>query len=111
MASKFRIKRGDTLPVLRVALTVDDAVVDLTAATEVKFFFKLGSAVAIERIATVEVPETNGIVSYQFELADWADFEVATYRFEAQATFAGGDVVTIPTKTYNTVIVVQDLAD
>lgn len=112
-ARKFTIKRGDTLPVLEVELTLEGAAVDLTGAS-VEFYFSRGSSTVITRTAELAADPSTGRVRYEFRVVeDWTseDFSVGSYRFETQVTFPDGSILTVPTSGYNKVVVTQDLAD
>jgi hypothetical protein len=94
-------------------MTSNGAAIDLTTATEVKFLFQKGIAEALSRTAVIDSPATAGIASYTFVAGDWAEdeFEAGAYDFEAQVTFTGGAVLTVPTGGHATVNVIRDLGD
>lgn len=123
MSTTFKIKKGDTLPILDATLSdADGVVIDLSSATEVlaQFTRRLDGDGAIvtgetmvERDATIEAPATGGRVTYQFDITDdWTapgDLDAGTYDLEFQVTFSGGDVLTVPTVRYLTLVIYEDL--
>lgn len=110
MSSTFSIKRGDTLPVLRATITLNGEALDVTGST-VEFYFDR-DGVTLTRSATLVTP-ASGIVEYAFVSGDWAPgaFDVGRYLFEAQITFSGGDILTVPTSGQLSVRVTQDISD
>ncbi len=110
------MKRHDTRPRVRVQLMKnvgddDEAAVDLSAASGVKFIMRLstanaGSAPDVEAAADITSAST-GVVTYT-----WATGDTATpgvYEGEFQITWEDGGVETIPNEDYITVTVVDDL--
>jgi len=105
----FYIKQNDTSPSLRATLKDGDEVpIDLTGAT-VRFHLRqIGSTtVTVDADATVILPETAGIVQYDWDNGDTAT--VGSYQAEFEVTFAGGAVETFPNNGYIRVEITDDI--
>lgn len=91
----FTIKRNDTGPSIREALTLGGAPLNLTGAT-VRFRLTAKGATTpkVNQLATVEAPATAGIVHYTWLLGD-TDTS-GDYIREWQCTLSDGSVVTVP---------------
>lgn len=114
MSNTFQIKRGDTLPILRANLfDADGVVINLTNVATVKLHLTPYEGGAnIERTMAKEVPNTGGWVNYAWLATDWTvapAIGVGAYWCEIELTYVSGDVLTVPTRDYNTVVVYEDL--
>jgi hypothetical protein len=101
MAEIFHLKRGDTSPALRYRL---DPAVNLAGASVV---FNMrqrdgGTTILDRAAATIEGDPAEGVVGYDWALADTA----TAGRFEAEfeVTYADGGVETFPNDSF---IIVQ----
>lgn len=113
MGTMFRIKQGDTRPVLVATLTktvneVTSAIDDLGSALWVKFLFRR-DGVTIERTATVESPAADGVISYTFVAADWDVLAVGSYQIEIRIAYGAADFLTVPTDGYGRLVVLDGL--
>jgi hypothetical protein len=77
--STFRLKRGDTLPILRVALFEPDPaspgslqVHDLTGSTSWYLHIRRADGVWLKRSMAVEGSPTLGVLRYAWVTTDWA---------------------------------------
>lgn len=109
MAS-FTIKKGDRLPAL-AAICKDSAgvVVDLTAATSVKFLMKnaQGGAVKVNTVAVI-ASAAGGQVRY-----DWAAIDTdtaGTFQGEFEVIFPTALPLSFPNNEFITINVVSDVA-
>lgn len=119
----FKIKRGDTLPVLSVAFKDSaGAAYSLALASSVSMLatpFADGDGVAVtagvvrSRDCAISSPSSDGIVTYTFVTADWGStdttFAAGKYELEWQVTFASGAILTFPTDDYEEMWIVEDL--
>lgn len=109
MAADYSIKANDRLPSIQATLTNSDgSAIDLTDATGVAFLMRLigGTVPKIDAPAVV-VNAAFGIVRY-----DWLAADTDTpgnYHAEWEITWASGKQQTVPTLTYHTVDVLDDL--
>lgn len=93
----FRIKRGDTLPALLLAIKDrNGAAVDLSDCESATLRIGIAGTV-LERAATIKDPQTDGRVSYDFLAEDWEDIPRGRFVAEVRLTFTGGSVLTAPT--------------
>lgn len=99
------IKSGDTLLSFTDTLTVNGSAVDLTNWT-VKFLLKRDGETVHSADATITDAAT-GTVSY----SPGAGFPTApgTYRQEWEGTNAATKILTFPSDSYNSVIIIEDL--
>ena len=110
---KFNIKQNDTWPPLIATLqqTIDGVTspIDLTGAT-VKFMMRpvAGGTAKVNATATIVAPATSGQVRYDFAAIDTDT--VDDYVYEWQITFGDGKVATVPTVGYESLSVVDDIA-
>lgn len=108
---KFYIKKDDTRPKIRCALTdAEDTEVNLGGAT-VKFVMTpkaepVGSTPTVDADADV-ITAVDGIVEYEWQTGDTET--AGKYRAEWEVTFADGGVETFPNDTYIEVIIKGDL--
>ena len=114
MASTFKMKQGDTLPVIEVTL-YDDAdqttPTNLTNASAVKMIIgKKGSAPTFTATMTIDADPTTGKATYQWVSGD-TEFAVGQYSLEFEVTWTGTptDVSTYPKDGYLTFELVEDL--
>lgn len=113
--TKFYIKQGDTLPpILAILKDGTDAVLDLTAATEVKLLLR-GPGGDFERTMEIEDPPLAGRVRYDLTLEDWTPLvegdpalRAGSYRAEFQVTYPEG-VLTIPTRGHMSLEITEAL--
>ena len=106
----YYIKRGDTKRSIQATLTdCDGVVVDLTAASSVKFIMKQSTASGTPKVsapATIVTPG-SGVVRY-----DWAGTDTDTtgkYHAEWEVTWPGPKLDTYPSDGYNQIVIAQDL--
>jgi hypothetical protein len=98
----FQIKRGSTLPVLRMRL-VDSAgqSVATTSVTSAQLRLRPErGGVTASRALTLEEPRSSGWMRYAFVSGDWADpllAENGRYQIEAHVTYSTGDTLGAPT--------------
>jgi hypothetical protein len=109
--SDFLIKTFDLLPTFRVPLTIDDAPLDLTNAVSVYFIMRSAmrpaGSIIVNSLATIELPKTSGIISY-----DWVsgDTDVpGIFYAEAEIHWNLGKPQTAPTDSYWTIEIRADL--
>jgi len=109
MINTFSIKKGDTLPKLRMRLTDTDGVaLDLTGATVLfRMKPKNGGAVKVTRAGAVVSPPTGGIVEFTWQTGDTDTVE--RYSAEWVLTYAGG-VRTVPSSSFVAVVVYEAVA-
>lgn len=104
-----RIKRGDTAPAFRATLLdADGEPIDLTGATA-RFLMRdmRTKATKVAADADIPSPETDGVVSYEWDAAD-TDTPGA-YEAEVQVTFGDGTIRTAPSDGYHRVDVLEDI--
>lgn len=108
----YYLKRGDTARSIQVTLRdPDDAAVNLSSASGVKFIMRLksarGSATPKVAAPAVVVTAASGIVRY-----DWTAADVdtpGTYYAEWEVTWPSSKPDTYPSNGYNEIIIQQDL--
>ncbi|MBA2704917.1 MAG: hypothetical protein H0U60_13830 [Blastocatellia bacterium] len=106
----FRIKQGDTLPVIESILTdAQGVVVDLTAASAVTFRMRTkdGGTLALVGTATILAPATAGRVRYAWNAADTAI--AGEYEADWKVTFTGGATATFPSGSYLRVLLLPKI--
>lgn len=70
--STFSIKRGDTLPILEVALkNPDGSPHDLTGATAFKLYVRLNNSTVLTRDMVKQGLDTAGVLRYTWLSTDW----------------------------------------
>lgn len=107
--SRLTMKRGDTRPILIVALTdAEDTPVDVTGAT-LRFLMREQAAPATVVLnTTATTPNAaSGILHYVWVAGDTAT--IGRFYGEFEVTFADGTVLTAPTDDYLRIIVKDDL--
>lgn len=111
---KLNIKQNDTWPPVQATLnqTIDgvESPIDLTGAT-VKFMMRptSGGTAKVNAAAVLVAPATSGVVRY-----DWIAGDTDTvddYEYEWQITFGDGRVATVPTVGYESLSVIDDIAE
>lgn len=105
----FTIKQHDTRPNLQVPLLDNDAAIDLSTATAVKFLMAphAGGALVVSR-ACVIVSAVAGVVRQIWQAADTAT--VGLYDAEFEITWSDGGIETVPSgRYYYSIEVVADL--
>ena len=117
MATTTRtIKQNDTRPKLVVTLLenygeVDEAPIDLTTATSVKFLMRAQDAPPSDPpkvdAAAAITTAASGLVTYTWDAADTD--EAGVFEAEFEITWGDGGVETVPNGSYFTVEVVDDL--
>jgi hypothetical protein len=113
MASRFPLKRGDTLPVLGVTLeNPDGSAFDLTGATAVRLLVLI-DGVTFARQMTIDPDPTTGQVSYAFVPGDWSSspaLKVGEFPMEYEVTgSSSSEVATFPQVGYHVLSIEQDL--
>lgn len=98
------IKKGDTARALTATLTLNGSAIDLTGATVV-LVWKLNGTVS-RKSATIE-DATAGSVSYTLQSADVAT--AGTVKLEWEVTFSDATVLTVPSESYETLVIEADL--
>jgi hypothetical protein len=105
----FNIKEGDFLPVLqRTLYDENDAAVDLTNATSVKFTMKRGATTKISKVGCAIIDTLNGIVQYA-----WTGTDTDTpgvYDAEFQVTYVSAKIETFPNDGYIKITITPELA-
>jgi hypothetical protein len=106
---QFTIKQNDDSPsMLATMLDADDEIVPLNGAT-VRFHMRtLGSRELIVDEAAVVVDAPNGLVRYNWSLADTAT--AGSFQAEFEVTYADGGVETFPNDSYIAVTIYDDIA-
>lgn len=111
----FIIKRNDTRPIFKAQLTQSDPLdptnqipVDLTAATQVKFFMRLTPNTGILEVAgdATITDAPNGMVQYTWVAADTDTAGSYIAEFEVHW---GTDTQTFPSDDYLAITVKDDL--
>lgn len=107
--AEFLIKKGDTLPHLRMALAVDGVPLDLTDCT-VNFKMRPadGGTLLVSEDATIIGLPTDGVVEYAW--IDGID-TVTPGRYDAEWTvFTPDGTVTVPSSGFVRVVVTERIA-
>lgn len=108
--TKFIIKQHDLEPPIRVTLLDGTKPVDLSAASEVRFFMKNKDGLKVSQVMSVEDQSNaanHGRVSYAWQSGDTDT--VSSYSAEIQVTWIGSRPQTFPADKYFTVDVQKDL--
>jgi len=95
---KHYLKRGDTGPSIRRTLIDPETglTVDLTDATAEFVMVERDTLTEVIRTAaTIESPETAGIIRYDFSASDTS--AAGSYFAEFQVEFSDGSIITYPT--------------
>lgn len=102
----FFLKRGDTSPAIRFALTPD---VDLTGATVVFTMVGpgLSGSTVVDREAAAIVQANPGIVQYDWQAGDTST--AGKFFAEFEVTYADNTVETYPNIDHITVRIFEDL--
>lgn len=101
------VKQNDTKPDIQATIKDDDdVVIDLTGAS-IKFFMNSNSGTNKVDGTGALVDATNGIVKYVWVTGDLDT--IGTYTAEFQITFSDASILTAPSKTYLTIVVVAEL--
>lgn len=105
----FYLKRGDTLPVLSVALKGTDGLAFNLTGYAVELHIALQSGTQLSRNMTVS-NAAGGLVEYAWVAGDWAAGQLVPgfHRMEYEATL-GAAVVTFPNNSDDELVVVGDL--
>lgn len=113
-APEFRLKQGDRFPKMRLQLA-DSAgtVIDLTGCTpSIRIRPRGGGAALVPPtltgVVTVVGAATAGVVEYAWGVAE--PLPAGVYDVEVPVTFPGGQVETVPTSGYVTLVVEPALA-
>jgi hypothetical protein len=128
MANIFTLKRGDTLPVLEVALKNPDGTAhDLTGSTGWYLHVRLNDDddTVVTRSMTAVGVASDGILRYAWQADDWDDENVAGYliagptlplvkgqrehRMEYEVVGGSGACLTFPNDGYDVLRVVGDI--
>lgn len=106
--SDFVIKSGATAPYLNATLYDGDVPLNLTGATVLMRMRRTaGGALIINSPATIVGPPVDGVVSYEWLVADTD--EVGDFEVEWEVTFAGGAKEVFPTEGYTSVKILPSL--
>jgi hypothetical protein len=109
----FVIKRHDTKPIYAAQLldqagTVNEAPINLTNATSVKFIMNNASTgTNITNANCAITAAATGQVTYAWDSDDTATS--GTYNVEFEIHWNDGTIETVPNQGYNTVIITDDL--
>lgn len=100
MADIIKLVRGDNRPIIRLTLTdeSDDQPVNLTGATVVVYFRKVGTTTVLSTLSCTGLNggalSTDGVIEFGFP--DPAlDVAAGAYEGEVEITYSGGDVQTL----------------
>lgn len=108
----FAMKAHDTLPSLRVTLTLSDgSPIDLTTSTSIDFIMREETALVpvVDSPAIVFGSPTDGVLEYE-----WIDGDTdipGIYRGEFEIHWSTGKKQTVPTLSYITISILADLDD
>lgn len=115
----FTLKRGDTRPILEVALkNPDGSAHDLTGSTAWKLHIYVTSTNVVTRDLVKQGPDANGVLRYVWVDADWGSAvdqipstgsEIREYRMEYEV-FGGSSRMTFPNSSFDTLRIRKDLA-
>ena len=107
----FTFKQGDRVPSLNVTLTDINGPVDLTTSTNIQF--QMEKKITREKIidsnmvTIVTPPGVDGIVTYQWQLADTDDWGL--FRGLFIVTFPAGDA-SFPSNGYMEISIQRDIS-
>lgn len=110
----FEIKQGDTRPRYEAQLLdnvgePEEAPIDLTTATNVKFFMRLKTDKTIKVDAgDVDITDdATGMVSYEWQTGDTDT--VGVYEAEFVITWSDGGIETVPNKGFKEIEINEDV--
>lgn len=114
----FRLKRGDTRPILEVALkNPDGSPHDLTGSTAWKLHVRLDDSTVFTRDLVKEGLDTAGVLRYTWVATDWdvGGLPAAAYlvpvRLPMEYEVVGGTSrMTFPNDSYDQLHIVEDVA-
>ncbi len=112
----FYLKRGDTRPVLSVALkNPDGSAFDLTGVSSVTLHVKLHDGTTFERAMVVDADPTTGIATYTWVPTDWDTGGLVVgvsieHRMEYEV-LTGTVRQTFPNSGYDVLQIAVDIAD
>lgn len=110
----FRIKQGDTAPILSIVpLDQDGEAIPLAAATSVTFTMKLpdGPAIVDEAAADISLgagPDGEDLLEYEWQPGDTDQDGILDGEFEV--TWSDGTKTTFPNFSYIQIIIKEQLA-
>ena len=109
--SDFTFKQGDRIPALNVTLRDANGDVDLTTATSIRFQMEKKGVrervIDSTSVTIVNPPGTDGIVTYQWQLADTDDWGL--FRGLFVVTFPAGES-SFPSDGYIEISIQRDLS-
>ena len=104
MAETFYIKRGDTSPALRFALSPET--IDLSGASVSFQMRPRRSAISVDETATID-SALPPIVSYSWSASDTATAGI--YEAEFRVTYADGTIETFPNNDFISIVIKEDI--
>ena len=111
MASDYTFKQGDRVPALNVTLSDANGPADLTTSTSIRFQMEkkaIGERVIDSTDVTIDTPPgSDGIVTYQWKLADTDDWGL--FRGVFVVTFPAGEA-SFPSDGYIEISFQRDLS-
>lgn len=107
----FTFKQGDRLPALNVTLTDFNGAVDLTTSTSIRFQMEKKGirerVIDSTNVTIVNSPGVDGVVTYQWQLADTDDWGL--FRGLFIVTFDNGES-SFPSDGYIEISIQRDLS-
>lgn len=105
----FTIKQNDTRPYLVAALQDNNAAINLTSATSVKFIMRQQGSIGAPKISSAAtfLDRPTGQVQYAW-VASNTD-TVGDFNGEFEITWNDGGIETVPNDGYFTISIVDDL--